>query len=231
MIATAQKSLRDLNDQTNEQFLKFVPVIKNYARLAFRNLRPEDRKEAIAEVTAHAFCAFRRLVQLGKQDVAYASPLARFAVARVRSGRPVVGKLNSSDVFSWLAQHRHAFRLTNMEMADGMSDTWAETLVDNTRSPIPDQVAFRLDFATWLAAQDQRSRKLIALLAMGNSFSEVAQEFRLSGARITQLRNRLQASWRAFQDEDSKEVPNRHESARGSNRSGSAICRSGIQSS
>jgi hypothetical protein len=203
MIATVKKSRGALRGQKNEKFLEFVPFINNLARLTFRTLPREEREEAVREVLAHAFCAFRRLVELGKQDVAFASPLARFAVARVRAGRRVGSKLHPSDVFSWLAQRRHVFRLTSVETAGGKSDTWAETLVDNTLTPIPDQVAFRMDFAAWLAALDRRSRNLVALLALGNSSSEAAQQFHLSGARISQLRSALQASWQAFQGEDS----------------------------
>jgi hypothetical protein len=203
MIATGKKSRGALTAQENEQFLKFIPVIKNYVRLAFRKLPREAREEAMNEVMAHAFCAYRRLIELRKHDVAYATPLARFAVARVRAGRRVGSKLSPSDVFSWLAQRRHAFCLTSLEMADGMSAAWAETLVDNRLTSIPDRVAFRLDFGAWLAAQDRRSRKLVALLSLGNSPSEAAKKFRISCARVSQLRSALQASWRAFQGEDS----------------------------
>ena len=203
MIAIVKKSHRALKPQTNKQFLEFVPAIENYARRAFGNLRPQDREEAIADVIAHAFCAFRRLVELGKQDVAYASPLARFAVARFRAGRRVGSKLGSSDIYSWLAQRRRGFCLKSLGPTNGVSDTWAEILVDNTLTPIPDQVAFRLDFAAWLAAQDRRSRKLVAHLALGHTPTEAAQEFRISKARISQLRIAMQASWLAFQGEGS----------------------------
>ena len=203
MIAIVKKSHQALKPESNKQFLEFVPAIENYARRAFRKLRPQEREEAICEVMAHAFCAFRRLVELGKQNVAYATPLARFAVARFRAGRGVGSKLSSSDVFSWLAQRRRKFCLTSLEPTSGISDTWTEILVDNRLTPIPDQVAFRLDFAAWLAAQDRRNRKLVAHLALGNTPSEAAQKFRVSKARVSQLRSTLQASWQAFQGEDS----------------------------
>ncbi len=203
MIAIAKKSHRALEPQANKRFLEFVPAIENYARRAFGNLRPQDLEEALCDVIAHAFCAFRRLAELGKQDVAYASPLARFAVARFRAGRRVGRKLGSSDIYSWIAQRRRGFCLKSLEPTSGTSVTWAEILADNRLTPIPDQVAFRLDFAAWLAAQERRSRKLVALLALGNTPSEAAQKFCISKPRVSQLRNELEASWREFQGEDS----------------------------
>ena len=68
-------------------FLAMLPAIATHARVAFRRLDPEAKAEAIQEVVANAFVAFARLIQLGKIDIAYASPLARYAVAQVNDGQ------------------------------------------------------------------------------------------------------------------------------------------------
>ena len=44
------------------------------------------------------------MVQLSKQDVAYATPLAQYAIKQVRSGRRVGTKINIRDVSSRHAQ-------------------------------------------------------------------------------------------------------------------------------
>ena len=87
MMIAITKSPRQQNARNDEQFLTMIPAIQRYARSAFRNLRSQTREEAICAVVADAFFAFRRLVELGKQDVAYATPLARFAVRRYWTGR------------------------------------------------------------------------------------------------------------------------------------------------
>ena len=61
----------------HQQFLAMLPRIIAHARIAFRHLDPEGREDAVIEVVANAFCAFARLVELGKADIAYASPLAK----------------------------------------------------------------------------------------------------------------------------------------------------------
>ena len=87
MIASTKKSPQSAYTPDDERFLEMIPAIQRYARSAFRNLRSQVREEAVSAVVADAFFAFRRLVELGKQDRAYATPLARFAVRRYWAGR------------------------------------------------------------------------------------------------------------------------------------------------
>jgi hypothetical protein len=202
MIAISKPSRETVcaEDQQNEQFLNLVPAIRRYALLAFRHLRPQDRDEALGEVLAHAFCAFRRLVELDRLDVAYATPLARFGVARCRSRRPVGSKLNSGDVYAARGCRRGRCSADSVE-ASINRNVFVEMLADNTATPVIDQVAFRLDFRAWLRMLKQRDRKLVKYMAMGNSAGEAAERFAISTARVSQLRGELQASWTAFQGE------------------------------
>ena len=87
MIAISKSPRPTAQAHQDDRFLEMIPAIQRYARSAFRNLRSQNREEAISAVVADAFFAFRRLVELGKQDVAYATPLARFAVRRYWTGR------------------------------------------------------------------------------------------------------------------------------------------------
>ena len=204
MIATSDVPRPASQCQENDLFEQFIPAIKRHARVAFRNLRPQERAEAVWEVVANAFTAFRRLAERGKLDVAYPSPLARFAVAQVRAGRRVGNQLASHDVFSFLLQRQRGFTVESLE-SEGQ-DTWSEALVDNTVTPVADAAAFRLDFPTWLERLAQRDRNLIIFLALGNTPRETAERFRISQARISQLRRALQESWREFQDEQPVEA-------------------------
>jgi hypothetical protein len=198
MIAISKPIRQAANVQHNERFLELVPAIERFARLAFRHVQPEEGEEAICEAVAYAYCAFRRLSELGKLDVAYASPLARFGVARLRAGRRIGSKQNARDVFSVAAQRRLGFSLVSLHATCSDSEIWEEALADDTLTPIPDQVAFRLDFPAWLQALNRRDRKLVKFLALGNTPSEAAQQFRVSKARISQLRKELHSRWQAF---------------------------------
>ena len=80
MIAIATPTVRTDNDQV--RFLELLPKIRRQARAAFSSADHEAREEFIAEVVANAYCAFVRLVELGKQGLAFATPLASTRFAR-----------------------------------------------------------------------------------------------------------------------------------------------------
>ena len=69
-------------------FEAMLPLIKTHAKVSFRYLSPEAREEAVQEVICNACCAYARLVELKKTDLAYPSALARFGVVqRARAER------------------------------------------------------------------------------------------------------------------------------------------------
>ena len=93
----------------HRELLAMLPKIVAHARVCFRHLKPEARGEAVQEVVCNALKAFVRLVELGKADIAYPSPLARYAVAQVRDGRKVGASLNIKDVLSpYCQRQKHA---------------------------------------------------------------------------------------------------------------------------
>ena len=203
MIAVLQQSRQIARTQHDERFLELAPAVERYARWVFRHLKRQAREEAICSVLADAFCAYRRLAELGKQDMAYAIPLVRYAVARYRAGRCIANRTNSRDVSALVAQRRRGFRLDSLDRAD-LKSTWADMLADNSLTPVPDQVAFRLDFSAWLRGLSRRDRNLARFLALGNTTTEAARHFGLTSGRISQLRSELQASWHEFQQDPSQ---------------------------
>jgi hypothetical protein len=74
MIAIPKQSPQPANAHNDERFLELVPAIERHTRVAFRNLQLQSREEAVCSALADAFCAYRRLAELGKQDMAYAIP-------------------------------------------------------------------------------------------------------------------------------------------------------------
>ena len=201
MIAITEQPRQTVTAQRNEKFLSMLPLIRSQARLAFRRLRPEHKSKLVQEVVANAYCASAALVSRGKANIAYATPLANYAIRQVIAGRQVGTKLNSNDVTSVVAQRRRGFTLQNIPSNGSESSIWSEILVDDSVTPVPDQVTFRLDFPAWLRIQNRRKRELAKFLAVGNSATEASRRFGVSGARVSQLRRELQASWEEFQGE------------------------------
>src|SRR5206468_1795853 len=85
---------------------------------------------------------------------------------------------------------------------DGRSlerQVYDEALQDNTQTPVPDQVMFRLDFPKWRSSRTQRDRRIVEDLMVGEHTRNVARKFSLSPARISQLRSEYHTDWLRFQ--------------------------------
>jgi hypothetical protein len=178
-----------------DEFLTLKPAIELHAQVAFRHLPAADREEAIAEAVAAAFQSFASLTNRGKDPSQFPSMLATRAVQHVYNCRRVGTPLNSDDVFSRLARRRDGFQLHSLHREEG---DWMEALVDDTQTPVPDQVSFRCDFPGWLRTLTARDCRLVNLLAMGHSTNLMAKLFGLSPARISQLRHEMHEWWQMF---------------------------------
>jgi hypothetical protein len=191
-----------------ERFLAMLPAIQTHARVAFGHLDPEACEDALQEVVANCLVAFARLVQRGRIEVAYPSALARFAVSQFRDGRRVGNRRNGRDVLSPYAQKRNGIVVERLDRFRKDESEWAEALVEDQRTPVLDQVAFRCDFPAWLDTLPRRNRQIAEALSLGHSTSAVAKRFKVSPGRISQLRQELRESWREFQGETPVEQTN-----------------------
>lgn len=200
MIAIARKpKIRTRGWQ--RRYLGLLPQIRQQAEHAFRHLTEEQREEAVADVVANTLVAYRRLVVLGKEEVAYATPLAQFAIAQYRSGRRVGSQLKCRDVLSPARRRRDGNDVVSLEALYGDQASLVSTLIDLRRTPIPDQAAFRVDFNEWLRRLRPRDRRLVKFFTLGNSPSEAAEELHVSRGRISQIRDELYDNWSEFHGE------------------------------
>jgi len=188
-----------------ENFMVVLPAVRTHAQIRFRRLRPERREEAIAETIAAACHNYQHLACQGRLRYGYISTLGGFAVRHAVQGRHVGGQQDgTNDVMSPRAQKRRGFVVRNVAAGNNYEPVVSE---DKHFSPA-DTAAFRLDFSTWLEAKSRRDRRIIAALAAGGTTTAVARQFRLSLARISQLRRLFERNWCAFQGEvDAQEVP------------------------
>ena len=183
-------------------FLKLLPAIVLHARVSFRHQDPEAKAEAIQNCIANATIAYARLYELGKVELAYPGPLARYAVAQTRQGRIVGTALNAQDVSSAYAPARKQIVVKRLDTYVPMENTWREAVIEDTRSsPVPDTVAFRVDFAHWLSRLSRRDRRVARFLALGHRTLDAARKFNVTQGRIAQLRRELAASWTAFRED------------------------------
>jgi RNA polymerase sigma factor (sigma-70 family) len=200
MITITKPLDQDIEAHENERFVAMLPRIRQLARRAFRRLRPELKEDVVQEVIANAYCAFVRLVGRGKADVAYATPLATFAILQVIGGRQVGTKLNRRDVLSPRARAAGEIIVERLDEFDHDQGDWRAALLEDRRATPADTAAARIDVAAWLRSLPDRSRRIATMLAMGESTRSVSRQFNLSSARISQLREELKTTWERFHE-------------------------------
>jgi len=202
MIAPAKPRPRRLSTRVvHAAFLAMLPDIRRQALIAFRDLDPEAKAEAVQEVTANAFAAFHRLAELGKTDVAYPSVLAKYGIAQCRDGRRVGGRLNVNDVSSKYCQLKKGVRVARLDCYDHDAGEWKEIVVEDGHATPADIAATRIDFAAWLGLLSSRDRRIAETLAVGETTGAVANKFHVSAGRVSQLRREFKDSWDRFQEQ------------------------------
>ena len=130
MVALSRnKSVKNADDWVQERVLQMLPQIRRQALLPFRSLRVELREELVQEVIACAYSTFIRLVRRGKEEVAYPSPLAHYAIRQVRAGRRVGCQQNINDVLSPYARRRREFTVERLDGCDERTGAWRQSLM------------------------------------------------------------------------------------------------------
>ena len=187
-----------------DRFACMLPAICRHARMSFRNLPAEARLDAVQEVVASAFVAYARLVKLGNEELAYATPLARFAERRVRAGRTVGAPVNVNDITSPWCQLRRGICVESLEQQDGRgcARSWSRTGMPH-RPTLPPRESILM---TGSANLPPRQRAIAEILATGEETRTVARRFGLSAGRVSQIRRKLHRRWCLFQGEIASSV-------------------------
>jgi len=197
-------------DVINNAFLKFLPVIRAHATVQFGHLRDVDREEALAEATAWAYCNFRSVIRRGKAGRVTPSTIARYGVLSVKDGKHAgTGQESVNDVLSPRAQRIRGFRVVGLAWDDdrinclkkSQPEVWRLRLRHDRRTPVLDQVAFRIDWSLFLSRQNDRTRRIISLLAAGNRRREVAERLGVTESALCQRLTRVRRAWERFQGE------------------------------
>jgi hypothetical protein len=202
-VTPALPSVPSAGEALRARFLLLLPRIETHAQISFRDIRcPDRRAECIAEAVALSWRWYAELAARGKDAREFVGQLARYAAQAVRSGRRVCGQERAEDVLSPTAQRRHGFAVTSLPDRSTLhGNPWDEALAQNTRSEIPDQAAFRIDFPRWRRRLSRRDRQIVDELMTGEGTQRVARRHGLTAGRVSQLRRRFREDWLAFHGE------------------------------
>jgi hypothetical protein len=186
-------------DHLHAAFLTILPRIQLHGRVYFRHKNPEKREEMIAEMVGLAWKSFVNCARNGKDATQFPMALARFAAQAVHNGRRLCGQEKIKDVLSPRAQQHHNFTVVSLPEGSSLNgNVFDEALIDNTQTPPPDQVAFRIDFPAWRLTRSERDRRVIDDLMVGERTLDVADKHGLTAGRVSQLRRDFFQDWSRF---------------------------------
>ncbi|MHC4092602.1 MAG: hypothetical protein ACYSVY_20400 [Planctomycetota bacterium] len=219
----------------NAAFLRYLPAIETHAAIQFRGFSDTDREEAMAEARAAAFVNFWSAVSSGKGHRLKPSMVAHYAALHVHGGRHVGGRPdNASDILSRRAQRIRGFKVERLPWDSAHAydilktpdqRVWRHRLLHDRRTPVPDQVGFRIDFSQFMAGQHDRTRTAMALLAAGHKQTEVADHLGVTPAAICLRRKKAAREWAVFQGESTGNGSRKAEqAAAGKHQGGRTVC-------
>ena len=198
MIAHANQQK---TSEANERFVCMLPNILRVIRHRLRHQPRRDREELAAEALAAAFVMYASLTRRGRQNLAYATPLATYGCRRALDGRQCGTGTNVRDITSRRCQQAKRVSVESLDRYDKDEGAWREAVFEDHRTAVADQAAFRCDFPRWLQSLPPRDRKVAERLSVGESTGQTARRFGISSARVSQLRRELRDRWFEFHGE------------------------------
>jgi hypothetical protein len=155
----------------------------------FRDYTPEARLEALTNAMALAWQNIMSLVNRGIATEHNITSTFFFALRQARAGRMTKAVKHSR--FRELFDHE---KRVGHAIVRGLN--W-ELFID-PRDSVPVIVSFKVDTPAWLDSLSEVDRKRALDLATGAKGKDLAARWKVSPARVTQIRNELAASYAAF---------------------------------
>jgi hypothetical protein len=190
------------------RFETALPRILRHARCFFRWIKCYHTKEdKLQEVRSLCWKWVKELHRARKKWWLFVSRLADYACRAVKSGHRVAGMILAKDVFNEITQTRKCFYVGKLpDFSTESSNPLAEALTDHSHADVADHVAFKIDFPVWRCLYDDRRRRILDTLALGHRTKDVAEKFRMSGGRISQMRREFMRDWKSFTGDTPAEV-------------------------
>ena len=168
---------------------KMTPHFRYFAKRVLR-LKGDDYDDVLQELSAIAYEMYLSLVKRGKE--VFYTPITRFAIGRYKEGRRFLGS-DSTDVLSERTRQLGRTDVCNRDTLHLMVDRKTDTA---------ESVHLHIDFQEWYHRQTPKDQRIINLLAMGESPSDVARACDVSPATITYRRKYYGKSWKKYLTDD-----------------------------
>jgi len=202
------------------EFIALLPKIEYTVQVRLRHIACSDRRaDLICEAIALCWKWYIGLSRKERSPAEFLYTFAALAARAALSGRRLCGCEKTRDALSPLCQRKQKFVVSPLPDTSGLiGNMFDEALIDNTQTPVPDQVQFRLDFPRWRASLGERSRILMDAMVEGHRTNELAAVFNVTQARISQVRRELRDGWLTICGDDDPSETQQGEPAAGRTR-------------
>jgi hypothetical protein len=199
--------------ELEDAFLALLPHIETHGRIYFRHIQcPSQKADAIQEMRALGWKWLVRLHERGKDPSCFLRAFVTYLARAVNSGRRLAGKAKARDVLNPICQKRRGFKVEYLPtsfragqehlyaspLGQELQDELEERLCDNTITPVPDQVCFRIDFPAWLKTLTLRERRMVRRMLRNERTTDLSKRFKVTPGRISQMRRELHDDWQRF---------------------------------
>jgi hypothetical protein len=170
-------------------FAALIPELTRMAKAKFRDLDAESKDEHVQNTLALCWYRYTSLIRDGRGDEpGIIRSVLWYSIKQIRAGRnlPTGESSKPKDVFAYARRGRLTFERV---------DLW-EYVSDET--PIPDAVAFRMDFPSFIGTLNDRQRDIALDLMHGMGTGECAAKHCVTSGAISQTRERIANQYAEF---------------------------------
>ena len=188
--------------EAEAKFLELMPAITTMAKAAFKNCNSDKQDDALQSVLVASYWSVRQLAKNGRLNEAFSTPIGWFAIKAYRSGRVGGVPMNSTDALAESTRARKRVHIESYNNHGRIKKGWGEIFMTDGRVNVAKEVCFKIDYEGWIDTLQDRQRQMLEGMIAGDTTSELAEKFRVSPGRISQIRRELVESWKNYHDTD-----------------------------
>jgi DNA-directed RNA polymerase specialized sigma24 family protein len=184
----------------------FKPRIEQQAGVSFRRYsgNPEMMEELTQEALGLGWKHYLDMKLKGeKNPEEFISVFAERACQGARSGRSVNGQERARSISNPRTQIAKSFARQSLPQYDSSEhDTDLLRAIQDERDSPPDIAAYLIDTKEWLAGLPEKKREMALDMAAGETTTGLAEKYRMTLGRVSQIRRELVESNRLFHGDE-----------------------------
>jgi DNA-directed RNA polymerase specialized sigma24 family protein len=177
--------------------MQIYPIIRNTIPRKAKPMGSEDYQELVQDTTATAAAMIDAMEKSGKKPIP--SSIAYYSIQRTKSGRRSYGD-NRTDVMNpgYLMDNESSVCSMQAPVGGEDEDFTVVDMIASKSEDISARVLRQIDWAAFVKTLEARKRKIVEMLMLGFTTSDIARLLKVTSARIVQLKREIAQDIRKF---------------------------------